>query len=280
MILATLGRDQRRLMLLLRIRDAVRPRWKGARRGAPKGPSRDRPGQARVESGPADPEALDLFRRAVAARGLEAVNELYAFYCARVLDASSIASAPAARLAGVPPASAAQISAWLEDALARAPSFAEAWLELGYLRKEAGDESGALDAFERCQRATAAFDRGIGRADPRALAAMELALLLARRGEPESALAQLRAVIDPRWLPWTYHLVHAQSLVALGRPQEALTEFERCLEWTSIESRLDVPLPSRIDELEELLACQQQDANPERLRVRSPGGNSRVAANT
>jgi tetratricopeptide (TPR) repeat protein len=280
MVLATIGRDQRHLMLLLKLRDAVIRCLKPATRAPSRAPSRYVQGPPLLDSAPATPDAVKSFRRAVAARGLQALNELYSFYRTRVLEGSSIASAPAAQLAKIRAMSPEQISGCLENALARAPSFAEAWLELGHLRREAGDENGAIEAFERSQRGRAVFAPRIGQPDPRAIAGLEEALLLARRGEPAAALGQLQAISDVRWLPWTYHLLRARLLIVSGRAQEALSAFEQCLEWTSIESRLDVPLPRGIDELEQLLNGQAADAKPEPLRHTSPGSIPRIRATT
>jgi tetratricopeptide (TPR) repeat protein len=249
------------LMCALKLREAMRAWLQVAihKIAAPllrSTPTHHRPASASASASASavpDPEAVMLYRRAVAARGLGAIKDIYGFYSASVLNGASIAAAPAARLAKIPDASFEEVSTWLDEAVRRSPDFAEAWLELAFLRKEAGDESGAIDAFGRARSATPAFAQYAGQPDLRAIAATERALLLAPRGRPEAVLAELDAIPERRWLPWTFHLCRARMLLALARPREALAAFERCLTWTSIEPRFPTPLPSRIEELEQWL---------------------------
>jgi uncharacterized surface protein with fasciclin (FAS1) repeats len=251
-VLTMLQSNQHLLMRALKLREAVWTRWqvtkhKFARPLQWRGPMRHQ------SAAPVcDLDAIMLYRRAMAARGLYAIKDIYAFYSANVLDGSSIAAAPAARLAKIPDASFEEVSTWLEEAVRRSPDFAEAWLELGFLRKEAGKEGGAIDAFDRAQSAMPAFDQNLGQPHLRAIAGTERAQLLAQRGQSEAALAQLDAMLEQRWLPWTFYLCRARLLLACARPREALAAFEQCLTWTNIEPRFPA-LPGRIEELEQWL---------------------------
>jgi hypothetical protein len=247
--LALFRRDRRLLMFVLRLREATRMGWQAAKHAV--AGTQSSPGLPRAAT-PVDPQAIECFRRAVAARGLDAINEMYAFYSAQVLEGSPLAAAPAARLAEVPRASLCEIANWLERAVERSPAFTEAWLELGRLRRDAGDESRAVEAFSHAQIGTPLL-WPLGQPDPRAIAATERARVLERRGRPAEALTQLESVVERRWLPWTHHLLRARLLLTAGRAPEALIAFEQCMEWTSIESLLDVPLPHGLEELKELL---------------------------
>jgi hypothetical protein len=263
--LTFLRSDQPVLMRALKLRETMR-RWRQAATHRIAAPLlRSGPAQHPSTAAVLDSAAVMLYRRAVAARALGAIKDVYAFYSADVLNGASIAAEPAVRLAKIPDASFEEISTWLRDAVRRSPDFAEAWLELGYLRKEAGDESGATDAFGRAQNAMPAFARYLGQPDLRAIAATERALLLARRGQPGAALAELDAIPERRWLPWTFHLCRARMLLALARPREALAAFERCLTWTNLEPRFPTPLPDRIEELERWLG-RSPDASAARPR--------------
>ena len=245
--------DQHVLMRALNLREAMHTWSRGAMSKIAAPLLRSGPTRHRSTGVVSDLGAVMLYRRAAAARGLGAIKDIYAFYAADVLDGASIAAAPAARLAKIPDASFEEISTWLHEAVRRSPDFAEAWLELAFLRKEAGDETGAIDAFGRAQNAIPAFAHYLGQPHLHAMAATERALLLERRGQPEAVLAILDAVPERRWLPWTFHLCRARMLLALGRPREALAAFEQCLTWTNLEPRFPTPLPGRIEELEQWL---------------------------
>jgi hypothetical protein len=255
--LALLRRDQRLLLFALRLREANWMRWQATKQLVAGGQS---PLRSHVPAPtPIDPQAIEWFRRAVAARGLDAINEMYAFYSAQVLGGSPLAAAPAGRLAEIPRTSRCEIASWLERAVERSPGFTEAWLELGRLRRDADDQNGAMEAFARAQIGTAFLVRRLGQPDPRAIAATERARMLERRGQPAEALAQLESAVDRRWLSWTHHFLRARLLLAAGHAPKALRAFEQSLEWTGIELLLDVPLPQRLEELEQLL-----DRRPDR----------------
>jgi uncharacterized surface protein with fasciclin (FAS1) repeats len=245
--------DQHVLTRALNLREAMRTWSRGAMYRIAVRLLQSGPTRLRSTGVVPDSDALMLYRRAVAARGLGAIKDIYAFYAADVLDGASIAAAPAARLAKIREPSFEEISTWLDEAVRRSPDFAEAWLELAFLRKEAGDEIGAIDAFGRAQKAIPAFAHFLGQPHLHAMAATERARLLERRSRPEAVLAVLDAVPERRWLPWTFHLCRARMLLALARPREALAAFERCLTWTNLEPRFPTPLPGRIEELEHWL---------------------------
>jgi tetratricopeptide (TPR) repeat protein len=251
-VLTVLQSNQHLLTRALELREAVWTRWQVAKSAFAKPLQWGGPVRHQSAVPVCDPEALILYRRAMSARGLDAIKDIYAFYSSNVLGGSSIAAAPAARLAKIPDASFEEVSGWLEEAVRRSPDFAEAWLELGFLRKEAGKGGVAIDAFDRAQNAMPAFDQNLGQPHLRAIAGTERAQLLAQRGQSEAALAQLDAMLGQRWLPWTFYLCRARLLLARGRAREALAAFEQCLTWTNIEPRFPV-LPGRIEELEQWL---------------------------
>src|SRR5262249_22222330 len=146
-----------------------------------------------------DPQALDLYRRALAMRGLGAIRDIYAFYSENVLNGSSVQSAPHALLSSLEDAGDAQVSEWLIESGLRSAGFAEASLELGYLLREAGDGNGAIEAFGRAQNSSPKLRHPRGQPDLCVIAATERARLLQCRGRAADALAALDAVPRTRF---------------------------------------------------------------------------------
>ena len=190
-----------------------------------------------------DLRAFDLYRRALALRGLGAIRDIYAFYSENVLNGSSIQSAPHALLSSLEDAGNEQVSQWLIESVRRSDGFAEAWLELGHFRREAGDVNGAIEAFGRAQNSSPKLRHPSGQPDLRVIAAIERAKLLQCRGRVADALAALDAVPSTRFAPWSFHLCRGQILTDLGRTEEALVFFERCLEWRLVAPRFSGLLP-------------------------------------
>jgi tetratricopeptide (TPR) repeat protein len=195
-----------------------------------------------------DPRALDLYRRALAMRGLGAIRDIYAFYSENVLNGSGVQSAPHALLSSVEDAGDDQVSQWLIESVRRSAGLAEAWLELGYLRREAGDANGAIEAFGRAQNSSPNLRHPSGQPDLRVIAATERAKLLQCCGRIADALAALDAVPSTRFAPWSFHLCRGQILADLDRAEEALVAFERCLEWRLVAPRFTGFLPRDLAE--------------------------------
>lgn len=238
-LLSVLGSDRRVLALAISVRERAR---------GMNGNKSDAGGGLL----PPDSPAFGFYRRAMAARGLDGLREVYRFYAEDVL-AGRAQSAPQARLAQLPTFSTADVAALLVDAVGRSPSFAEAWLELGYLRLEEADEDRALAAFELAQAGTPLLPPHSSQTDPRLIAAMERAAILSRRGMDETALAALETVPTGQPIPWSFHLLRARLLLALGRIEAALLSFEKCLEWRLMAPGFAGRLPADLDELTEAL---------------------------
>ena len=196
-----------------------------------------------------DPQALDLYRRALAVHGLAAIRQMYAFYQECVLNGSGVDLAPRALLSNFADTDSDKSAQWLLEAVQRSADFAEAWLELGYLRHAAGDEDAAIDAFGHAQKASLKLPHLRGQPDLRLIAATERAKLMHARGRPADALAALEAAPSRRFAPWGFHFCRARLLIDLGRIEEALAAFEQCLEWRLVGRRFAGFLPRDLADL-------------------------------
>jgi hypothetical protein len=205
------------------------------------------------ELGPRGAEALALYRRAVAWRSYQAIAELYGFYQAQVLAGTPLRAVPAERLAalGRRPGDPA---GWLAEAVALAPDFAEAWLELGHVRLERDDRAGAAAAFACAGALAPTLPRSPSDPSPRTLAAYERAQLLARDGDAAGALAALDAAADaPPPYPWRGQLLRARLLAATGQVEAALEWFEHALLGDEVYLHGRGIFPADLAELERLL---------------------------
>jgi tetratricopeptide (TPR) repeat protein len=224
-----------------------------------------RPKRSGDESRPAasfalNTQAVNCYRHALAARAVRVLQHLYRFYDARVLAGVAGPAAPALQLASIPLPSTDEVLAKLKLAVASEPTFAEAWLELGYALTEGGDDAAALAAFERAGTLTPTVPRAGGQADLRSIAALERAYLLQRQGQVERALKELDAMKVTPPFPWRLHLWRARALLDLGRTRDALSEFEQSLQWDHWEGRFDNNLPREIVELRNALDSSRRQS--------------------
>ena len=202
--------------------------------------------EPRAERGPRGNEALDHYRRALAWRGRSALDELFGFYQRRVLAGTGLQAAPAQRLATLAHPDITAPLRWLADAVAIAPEFAEAWLELGYFRLDHGDHAGAAAAFERAVALPPTLPRSAGDPHHRTLAACEWASLLAAEDRVGEALDLLgRTDAGPR--PWRSHLARARLMLADGQAKDALDWFERAMQADGVAPQFADLLPQDLD---------------------------------
>lgn len=192
------------------------------------------------------PAALQLYHQALAMRGLAAMRDLNDFHARHVLAQPAASTALSKLLTSLD--RAADPAQFLTQATAIDPNFAEAWLEMGYLKRDLGDAAGAMDAFARANVTAPRIAVPLGLPDVKMLATMELAALLLRAGRAEEALATLDSVPSIRFAPWERFLYRARALVALRRPSEALQNFSVALRWSAAEQRLVGNLPRDIEE--------------------------------
>ena len=94
--------------------------------------------------------------------------------------------------------------------------------------------------------------------DPRALAALERACLLAAENRVAEALAVLEAAPSPPPVPWRYHDLRAGLLLAVGRTDEALESFELSMRQDHIHPSFAALLPRNLAMLEATLATSPQ----------------------
>jgi tetratricopeptide (TPR) repeat protein len=198
---------------------------------------------------PIPPEALDLYRRAMAARGAGAMRDLFDFYQEQVLRGSAIASAPRDFLDGFGAGVAPRVSEWLKDVVQRCPSFCEAWLELGFLNQEAGNVPDAIDAFRHAAALAPVLPHPLGQPDMRTIANVELAGLLETQGRHAEALAVLDEAPVKRFAPWRFDFLRARLMLREGRIEEALSTFEQCMNWRSASPKLTAGLPMEIGDI-------------------------------
>jgi hypothetical protein len=248
-IILVLRRRRSLYLLALRLRERGRMWWRRALRSG-----RRRSGsRARARFAPVDAKAMALYRRAMAARCLSTIRELYALYSDRVLSGAHMTPSPMEHLSDIVGAGADQIAGWLVVATQRCPQFAEAWLELGHLREETGDEDGAFTAFGRVLDAAGGMPPEAPSSGLHAQAALERAQLMIRRGRPESALTELDTARHSPFLPRNFALARARALLSLGRRDEAMAAFEHCLEWHHFEPRFSNLCPRDLDSLRDAI---------------------------
>jgi hypothetical protein len=103
--------------------------------------------------------------------------------------------------------------------------FAEAWLELGFLRLDGKDYDGALQAFTRAYSGRLYLEKAAGTCDSRALALVEAArLLVARGGLSDAAGLLVRAqVYEPHNRAYNLELAKVQR--SLGNTRDAAQNF-------------------------------------------------------
>jgi hypothetical protein len=196
---------------------------------------------------------MALYRRAMTARCLSAMRELYALYSDRVLSGARMTPSPMEHLSDIAGAGADQIASWLVAATQRCPQFAEAWLELGHVREEAGDEDGAFAAFGRVLDTAGVMPPEARLSGLHAQAALERAQLMIRRGRPELALTELNTARHSPFLLRNFGLARARALLGLRRHDEAVAAFEHCLEWRHFEPRFSNLCPRDLDSLRDAI---------------------------
>ena len=193
---------------------------------------------------PAADRAHKLLHAAFRTRSITILRELYDFYAGSVLDGSFVQSSPATLLASIPPAEPVQKT--LETTLALQPSLSEAWLELGYVRLDANDTNGALEAFTKAARLVPTYNRSPCDPDPRVRAAIMLAVILERAGKPGEALAALESAPHAPPVPWRAHYLAARLQLAMGRPKDALESLEQCMRADNVAPTEAKLLPSSL----------------------------------
>jgi tetratricopeptide (TPR) repeat protein len=222
----------------------------------------------RAGSAPKIEPALALYRRGLAWRAVDAMGQLYAFYRSTVLVGADVTVVPAARLAQAAVArdSADQL---LAGATQQLPHFAEAWLELGFARLAAGEPDVASEAFARASMLPPLLERTRSDPDPRMVAAIERARLLAHKNRAAEALAALEAAPSASPVPWTFHDLRAGLLLAAGRTDEALESFERSMRQDHIHPGFAALLPRNLAMLEASLATTPQAPPVSERKVRN-----------
>jgi tetratricopeptide (TPR) repeat protein len=219
-------------------------------------------------SAPKIEPALAAYRQGLAWRALDAMRQLYAFYRSAVLAGADVTVVPAARLAQA--ASAGDHSCrLLADAARQSPHFAEAWLELGLARLAAGEPDAASEAFARASTLAPMLERRHSDPDPRTVAAIERARLLAAENRAAEALAVLDAAPSGPPVPWRYHDLRAGLLLAAGRTDEALESFELSMRQDHIHPSFAALLPRNLAVLEATLATTPQAPSVSEKKVRN-----------
>jgi tetratricopeptide (TPR) repeat protein len=236
-LLHQLQRNHRLYRLVLKARVALDPRLRGSNAAT------------RARSPQEMAPALAAYRRGLAWRALDAMRQLYAFYQAAVLTGTTVAVAPATRLEQAAPASSRACHE-LADAVRQSPDFAEAWLELGFARLAAAEPAAALEAFARAATLPPMLARTHSDPDPRTVAAIEQARLLARKSGAAAALAVLDAAPLVRPVPWALHDLRAGLLLEAGRIDEALEVLELCMRRDHIHPSFAALLPRDLAMLE------------------------------
>jgi tetratricopeptide (TPR) repeat protein len=199
-----------------------------------------------------DPSVLAAHGRALAARSLDALRQLYDFYRAAVLEGTGIPVSPEKRVHRMI-APGDDACALLSDAIRTTPHFAEAWLELGFARLDAGQPDAALQAFARASVLSPTLPVGRFDPDPRIVAAIGQARLLMSRNRRSEALAALEAAPLIRPIPRDFHEARGRLLLGAGRINEALDAFDRCMRSDYIHQSFAGLLPRSLTALEAAL---------------------------
>lgn len=177
------------------------------------------------------PESRKSLAAVTNIRALQALAEVLSHYESATLGATR-ASAPLGyirTLLGRLSQDDAATRSILEDVLGaivrKHAFFAEAWLELGFLRLDGKDADGALQAFTRAFSGRLYLEKTAGTCDTRALALVEASRLLVARGALAEAVGLLaRAqVYEPHIRAYNLELAKVQR--ALGNEREAAQNF-------------------------------------------------------
>jgi tetratricopeptide (TPR) repeat protein len=204
------------------------------------------------KTAPTDPatlKSLALYRRALNGVAHNALSELFEMYERTVLAGAGTRSVPALQIKSLPALPPVEIVAVLERVVALTPDFAEAWLELGCIRRGLGDHAGARAAFERARRLRPRQAARRGQSDLRAVAAYEAAREAVAGGDHAGALAALELSDVPPPYPWQLHALKVRLLVDLGDAAGALAEIDRAMRWDHFEGRFEGMLPKSYDEM-------------------------------
>jgi tetratricopeptide (TPR) repeat protein len=200
----------------------------------------------------AAPSVLAAHGRALAFRSLDALRQLYGFYRASVLEGTEVPVTPEKRVERIV-APGEDACALLSDAINTGPQFAEAWLELGFARLDAGQPDAALHAFARASTLPSALPVGRFDPDPRIVAVVGQARLLMSRNRPSEALAALESVPLTQPVPRDFHEARGRLLLGAGRISEALDAFDRCMRGDYIHESFAGLLPRSLTALEATL---------------------------
>jgi tetratricopeptide (TPR) repeat protein len=196
--------------------------------------------------------AYDAYRRALAFRARDAIRELYGFYRTVVLQGSGIVAALDARLR-LPSEEGDGACALLAKAVEHSPDLGEAWLQLGFARLDASQPDAALEAFSRASRLPSMLGYTHRDADTQIVAAIEQAQLLIDRNCPDNALAVLDAAPLRPPVPWKFFYLRASLLLRIGRTDEAIGAFERCMQSHHFDPVYANMLPRNLTMLEAAL---------------------------
>jgi hypothetical protein len=209
---------------------------------------------------PGRPESIALYKRALNGVAHHALRELFDTYESTVLGHAGTSSVPGLQIRSVPSVSSPEIVALLERAVALAPDFAEAWLELGYVRRGFDDRAGARFAFERARRLQPMQAARRGQSDLRAVAAYEVARDAIAMGDNAGALAVLDLPDVPPPFPWQLHALKTKLLIDSGRAMDALAEIEHVMRWDHFEGRFEGMLPKSYDEMRAVVGLSESRA--------------------
>jgi hypothetical protein len=188
-------------------------------------------------------DALAALRAAVRARAVAQAQRLNRFYATKVLGGSSLAQAVSARFSQCLELPSDDPISALATVLAANPDFSEAWLEIAYQRRDAGDLDGALDALAKAATTKPRLRRSLADPHPHLVAAIEIALIHSDRQEPAQALAALEAAPQTRPYPWRGYFLKGAALSKMGRAQDAIAAFDRCMIADNVMPGLDGVLP-------------------------------------